>query len=204
MADARRLSCAQFDFFAEEFDKTRIHPWEEAAEFIDSLSERSLVLDIGAGGGRHAIYAAKRHKVVAFDISRKMMRILIRKGVGIPCLVADAAHIPFEAGIFDAVLYVAAIHHIQSKKARVDSLREAYRVLRFGGKLIASAWSREQKAFGRLTEKSADILYTWNRKYPRFYHLFSKGEFLELAEGLGFRSMREWKSKDNWWFVAEK
>ncbi len=194
------LQKSEFDMFASEFERTRQKPWAEVTDFIDSFAEDSFVLDIGAGGGRHAEYAAQRHRVVALDISRKMIRIAREKSAH--CVVANAGQLPFRERPFDAVTYVASIHHIRTEEGRIDSLKEIKRVLAPKGRFIVSAWARDQKRLAAFVDENGDVEHTWDKKFARFYHLFCEGELVRLAEEAGFKGVRGWREGDNWWVVG--
>ena len=200
MVIEKELKSSEFDLFAGEFERTRQKPWVEVTDFLDSFVEDSFVLDIGSGGGRHAEYASKRHRVVALDISRKMIRIA--RGKGAHCVVADAGQLPFKGRSFDAITYVASIHHIRTEEGRRNSLKEIKRVLAPKGRFIVSAWARDQKKFAAFVDESGDIEHTWDGTYARFYHLFCENELLSLVKDAGFKGVRGWREGDNWWVVG--
>ncbi len=202
MAIKKELQNSEFDIFALEFERTRQKPWVEVTDFLDSFAGDSFVLDIGTGGGRHAEYAAQRHRVVALDISRKMIKIARKKSAH--CVVADAGQLPFRGHPFEAVMYVASIHHIRTEEGRRNSLKEIKRVLAPKGRLIVSVWARDQKKLAAFVDENGDIEHTWDKKHPRFYHLFQESELLRLAEEAGFKGVRGWREGDNWWVVGEK
>jgi len=54
-------------------------------------------------------------------------------------IVADTRSLPFEAGEFDTVSFIACLNHIPY---RLDALRESYRLLRPGGRLVATMINR--------------------------------------------------------------
>ena len=200
MVIEKELQKSEFDMFASEFERTRQKPWVEVTDFLDSFVEDSFVLDIGSGGGRHAEYAAKRHRVVALDISRKMIRIA--RGKNAHCVVAGAEQVPFGSKSFDAVTYVASIHHIRTEEGRRNSLKEIKMVLAPGGKLLVSAWARDQKKLAAFVDENGDIEHTWDKRYSRFYHLFCENELLSLVKDAGLKGVRGWREGDNWWVVG--
>ncbi len=200
MVIEKELQKSEFDMFASDFERTRQKPWVEVAEFLDSFAGDSFVLDIGSGGGRHAEYALKRHRVVALDISRKMIRIA--RGKGGHCVVADAGQLPFRSA-FDAITYVASIHHIRTEEGRRNSLKEIKRVLVPKGLFIVSAWARDQKKLAAFVDEKGDIEHTWDTRHARFYHLFCEDELLSLVNDAGFKGVRGWREGDNWWVVGE-
>ena len=95
------------------------------------LPSRSIVLDAGAGEGRHASLFAG-HRYVAVDL-----------GIGdtdwdygrLDC-VADLAALPFRAASVDACLNIVTLEHVREPKA---VLQELARVLKPGGRLLLIA-----------------------------------------------------------------
>lgn len=107
-----------------------------------------LVLDVGAGFGRHCFEVARRGgRVVALDFmadeviqTRATIGAMIEAGeitedrfVGV--LRGDATRLPFDDGAFDVVLTSEVLEHIQDD---VTALAEMVRVLRPGGTFAAS------------------------------------------------------------------
>ena len=85
-----------------------------------------IARDIGAGGG-----------IVALDLSRGMLRRCRTKSASlrpVPALVeAEAAHLPFPACTFDAVLHFGGINEFSDREAAV---REAMRVAKPGARIV--------------------------------------------------------------------
>ena len=115
-----------------------------------------LVLDAGAGFGRHAFELARRGaRVVALDYAadevvqtRNVFGAMIETAeipeeryVGV--LRGDATRLPFADGAFDRVITSEVLEHIQ---ADVDAIAELVRVLRPGGTFAATvpSWFPEK------------------------------------------------------------
>ncbi len=192
---------------AESFDKTRRKPWSRCIEFIDSMEKKGLFLDIGCGNGRHLIPAAKRSKlVIGIDFSINMLRVCHNnlekaKVRNYALLQADARYLPFKDDCLDYVIFIASLHNIRGKDNRIMALREMRRVLKEDGKGLISVWSRWQdrfffhflkELFLRNYEEFGDIEIMWkkdNINLPRFYHLYSRREFLGELEEVGFSTI---------------
>ena len=97
------------------------------------------VLDIGAGSGTATRrLAAAGARAVPVDASAGMLSVARRAW---PCtpVVGDALALPLLAGSADAAVLGFVLNHLSQP---ADALREAARVIRPGGWLLASTWAR--------------------------------------------------------------
>ncbi len=102
------------------------------------IQEGQLVLDVGCGIGSTACYIAKNHgcRVVGIDISERMVARskdrAKREGLEtrVEFRVADAQHLPFDDGLFDAVISESVTAFVEDKQRAV---REYMRVVKPGG-----------------------------------------------------------------------
>ena len=110
---------------------------ERLAEFAGA--RRGLrVLDLATGTGAVARAAARRGaSVVGVDIAGQMLAIARERSPEIDFRVADVHALPFEAGQFDAVTCGLSVSHFAERE---QAFREVLRVLREGGRFVASAW----------------------------------------------------------------
>ncbi len=148
-ADAwRERVRATWDDRAAEWDASA----GEAAAAPDRISEiervlaalrvrpNDTVLDAGCGSGHWAVAFARRGvRVAGIDLSPEMIRLAHQRadaaGVSIDWRVGDIAALPFPDASFDAVQARVALHFVPEVPA---ALRELRRVLRPGGRLLAS------------------------------------------------------------------
>jgi len=114
--------------------------------FINALNPRpgERVLDLAGGTGDISAAIGARGAVpLLTDINESMLRVgrdrLLERGQVLPLLVADAERLPFVAARFDAVTIAFGLRNCTDKDA---VLREAFRVLRPGGRFFCLEFSR--------------------------------------------------------------
>ncbi len=168
-----------FDSIASHFDKTRKYPWKEVEEFIKDLEGR--ILDLGCGNGRHCSVAVDLGlDIIGLDASFELLKIAKQRCPKGGYIKGDARDLPFKVSSFNGILYIAAIHHL--KEGRVKSLKECKRILKPGGKIMVSSWSRESDRWD-LPEEQRDVMVPWNRDdgevFDRYYHLYTLEELKE-------------------------
>ncbi len=195
MHEIRKNLKSTYNKIAKHFDATRKKPWSKVDEFIKEQRKGTLVLDLASGTGRHSICAKKENLYpIAGDFSISQLLEIRKKDKTIPLLMLDIAALPFKSNIFDSIVYIAAIHHLETEKERIISLEETGRVLTSEGTMLVSAWAHDQPRFENMSQ---DVHYTWDKKYPRFYHLFKEGELKDISKKAGFHIIESCRVKDN-------
>lgn len=131
MADATR-----YDGIAEWYDS-------EFATMGTGVSARKValrllgpgpgrLLDVGCGGGAHAVeFADRGWSVTGVDISKAQLELARQRGVEV--VEADAADLPFEDSSFDAAVSMFTHTDVGDFAALT---REVARVLRGGGRFV--------------------------------------------------------------------
>jgi len=203
MIDKRKLR-EEYDSIADEFDKTRRKEWTQVKDFLDEVEKIDYVLDVGCGNGRHLkIVNTKYCLAVGIDFSKKLLSIAKRETNAV-FVCGDASHLPFCSDLFDAVLFIATLHHIPEENERVLALKEIHRVLKHGGKMLLSVWSRDAPKFESLPPSVKDAVVSWGRKATIYYHIFDEAELLQISRLAGFTNIDVWKGGMNIWLKAEK
>jgi SAM-dependent methyltransferase len=148
------------------------------------------VLDVGCAGGRNTELLAERgFDVFAFDTSRAMIA-RTRERVGAILGVAEAerrirvSHMRdlnlFAAESFDLVVALGVFHNAQDEAEWDQALSEAARVLKVGGRLLASSFSPASEPHGEPVRAVANKAHLFDG--------FSSGPlFLLTAEELDTR-----------------
>ncbi|MCS7102604.1 MAG: class I SAM-dependent methyltransferase [Candidatus Korarchaeum sp.] len=189
-----------YDEIAEGYFHFRSKPWPEV-----ELVESDPVLDLGCGTGRHSYYLMRKgFEVVCADLSWEMLKFASKRfsGERVQC---DAAFLPFRDGSFSTVLYVATLHHLRGE-LRLRSLIEVRRVLKEGGIAIISVWALLQPRFFKKFPHMLlnfirggsfrDVCVPWrkgDKVLLRYYHLFTRSEFLSLLREAGFSEVRYYR-----------
>ncbi|USZ72965.1 class I SAM-dependent methyltransferase [Natronosalvus halobius] len=179
-----------YDRIATHFASTREYAWPEVEAFVDeyvgSADDPELGLDLGCGNCRHAEVLAERlQRVVGLDVSRGLLETgrdrALERGFSVDLVLVqgEAASLPLRSDIVDAAVYVATIHHLPTRRARVASLDELARVLDPQGIALVSAWSTAHDAFEETTGFDTTVEWTLpgGEAVDRFYHIYDPDEF---------------------------
>lgn len=129
--------------------------WKTFAVQVCGLRPGQRVLDVAGGTGDLARKLASRvmpaGQVVLSDINESMLvrgrDRLLDEGLAIPAVRCDAEKLPFASDHFDCVTIGFGLRNVTHKDA---ALREMYRVLRPGGRLVVLEFSRVHRALGPL------------------------------------------------------
>ena len=122
---------------------------------MDGLPRRPRVLDLCCGTGDMSFLASTRgaSSVVGADFTLPMLRVAQRRARaqkrGPAFVAADALHLPFRDGAFDAVTVGYGLRNVADPQA---ALREMRRVLAPGGRAVVLD-------FGKPDNAVADALY---------------------------------------------
>lgn len=152
---------SDYDTIAGEFSPTRIAIWPEMERFRDFVTPGARVLDIGCGNGRaYQLFEGLAIEYEGLDSSEELIRIAkerVRDQLA-NFTVGDMLALPDGDGSYDMAMMIASFHHIPSKKYRLQTLREACRVLRPGGHLVMTNWNRWRLGYWR---QIADMFVRW-------------------------------------------
>jgi SAM-dependent methyltransferase len=136
--------------------------WEANAGFVDEqlalatdalldaarVAEGDRVLDLAAGPGGAGLAAARRvgssGSVVLSDVAPEMVAVAARRGSAnaqVSTAVFDQSAIDFDDASFDAAI---SRHGLMFVEGPVETVAEAVRVLRAGGRYAVMTWDRRE------------------------------------------------------------
>ena len=150
------------------------HVWKKILIETTTLKPKSKILDIAAGTADISIEFLKKNKnfeVFHTDINLSMLKEgkkkIINQGRITPSILCDAEALPFPNNYFDCVTIGFGLRNMTNKER---ALREIYRVLSPGGKIIILEFS---KIWGPL-RKAYDIFSF--KIVPKLGKFFAKDE----------------------------
>ncbi len=143
-----------FDEVALKYDRTNAvlsagNSWLWRFHTVRAIAplQGERVLDIAAGTGTSSAAIARAGgDVVAVDFSPGMIEVGRKKHPTIEFVEADAMALPFSAGEFDAVTISFGLRNIENPR---KALKEMYRVLKPGGRLVVCEFSTPPRALLR-------------------------------------------------------
>lgn len=175
-ADSERYAHAHPIFYGGMPLDERVHAW---------LACGGSFIDVGAGDGAkiyelvRARTLARYDRLVAVDHSASRVRNLRERLPDVDAVVADAQSLPFDDETFDVLYCDQVIEHLPD-----DALaaREAYRVLKRGGRAVIGSVLKGRHAFYFYRVNGA-----WRLDPTHLREYGSVGEYRRLFEDAGFK-----------------
>ena len=167
-----------------------------ALDLVSRLQDKKYpdILEIACGTGRvtaHLAKSVKHDTLTATDLNPDMIKVAKENVLDkkIKWTPADAMQLPFDDDSFDLVVMQFGIMFFPDKE---KGLKEAYRVLRHGGKLIFSTWNKVETVKA-IHEGRVVIESYFGDDPPKFYSvpfsMYDDRELTTIARRAGFKSI---------------
>lgn len=130
-----------YEAIAEDFSLTRSKKWPRVENFLAKLSPKSIILDVGCGNGKYLNNTNTYN--IGCDFSGNLLRICKKRNFEV--VQCDMTKLPFREGSFDALICIAALHHIVNEDRRQDCLYSMSNLLIQGGQFLVQVWAFEQE-----------------------------------------------------------
>ena len=155
------------------------------------------IVDVACGRGHSSFYLS--HLVPGLDITGidllpenvAVAQTVYKNTQGLNYQVGDAQSLPFPDASVDKVICLEAAFHFRDKPG---FLREAWRVLRPGGRLVVVDFMWKDATFRKSVDQTqkAMVCNIWG-----FEDFFTQDEYLDAAKAVGLRLelSRDWTSK---------
>ncbi len=155
-----------FERAAERYERGRPEVPPDAVEALVhtlSISERSAVLELGAGTGKFSrLFGPRAGRYLALEPVPGMRALFRRQLPHIPLVAGVAEALPVRAGRFDAIVAVQAFHWFDASRA----MEEMRRVLRPGG-AVGLVWNARDESVDWVHQESR-ILDRYDEREPRY------------------------------------
>ena len=168
--------------------------WAQEVSSTVALRPGDRVLDVACGTGVLARAAAElvgpQGEVVGLDPDEGMLAVAARHAPNIDWRVGAAESLPFDAGMFDAVVSQFGLMFFSDP---LNALREARRVLRPSGRTVFAVWASLEEtpayaAFVRLLEQLFGRSVADGLRAP--FAMGDRGTLSSLFRDAGFGSRR--------------
>ncbi len=153
------------------YEKNRFLYLSEAAAVRKGMPETGRGIEIGVGTGRFAVQLDIKE---GCDISKNMLAVA--KSRGVKTSLAAAEKLPYKDKTFDYAVIIVTLCFINNP---LKALKEAYRVLKPGGRVIVAVIDRNSR-LGRKYRKKQSVFYAKAR-------FFSVRELKALIKKAGFK-----------------
>jgi SAM-dependent methyltransferase len=215
-----------YNNIASDFSRSRGTLWPDFEYFKGYIANGQDILDLGCGNGR-LLELLEDYKVnyLGIDYSQKLISAAQSNWPKAKFLVADILNLPPLKEKFDLIFCVAVLHHIPSKKMRLQVLSEIKSLLKPDGKLLMTNWNLWQSRYMKYIIKytllkmtdplneangikhmnldMGDVFIPWQKKYQRYVHAFTEMEVESLLKKSGFEVIKNVSNTRNIISVAK-
>ncbi len=190
-----------WDNIAEEWHEFKKKQYPDFKEFIKN--KKGKLLDLGCGSGRNFVKNPNL-QIYGVDFSKEMLKLAKqnakKKGVDVILKKSSVNKLSFKDNFFDFAIYISALHCLETKEKRENSLKELLRVLKPKSQTMISVWNRNSVWFKNPKKEN---YVRWRNKGIRYYYIYDKQELEDLLKKVGFKIIKSFEDK-NIIFIVEK
>jgi demethylmenaquinone methyltransferase/2-methoxy-6-polyprenyl-1,4-benzoquinol methylase len=199
-----------YDFLNHLLSGNQDARWRRRAAHLLGVRRGQRVLDLCCGTGDLSFAILKQQpccEIVSADFALPMLQRAQKKNSKFKIqsskfVNADALHLPFANASFDAAAVAFGARNFENTQT---GLRELYRVLRPGGKLLILEFMRPpskllQKGFGAFNLVLSPIGRAVSGHPTAYSYLpqsvdgfYTRAEFADLLRAVGFCDVRKWE-----------
>jgi SAM-dependent methyltransferase len=173
----------------------RAHSDNVNARLLDRwLPERGLgkvlktdLFDEAVAEGLYPTLQQRSRNVAGIDASPKVARAAQVRHPRMGGLAADVLHLPFADGHFDAVISISTLDHFDSLDKIPEALKELYRVLAPGGKLVVTLDNGSNPAVALRNRLPYKLLRTFGLVPYEMGVTCTANRFFDLMRTAGFQ-----------------
>lgn len=202
MPEYKAVTTATYDQIAHNYverskklDKEDLAALEYLDEFMSYLPSGGRVLDIGFGGARDSRYLQSRgFDVLGIDNAPEMVRTAHLNDPEGEYVCMDFEEMKFDEE-FDGAWANASVHHVP--KANIpEVLGKIFTALKSGGYLYIKV--RGGRGEGMQDEEK------FGRSVRRYYALYKPDELSQIAESVGFKTIKSSVERPSWTHLLVK
>jgi len=149
----------------------------------ENITKHSQILDVGCGTGQTAAYLASHYKANVTGIDNNAIMVekaqsrMAKLSLPVQIITGSVEHLPLPKQQFDFIIAESVLSFVNKHKA----LNEIYRLLKFGGRLIAIEFTIQQE----LDNMSAEEI----KQFYGFDTLSTKKDWVALFKQAGFQTI---------------
>lgn len=166
--------------------------WKGTTNSAPDLPKGARILEVGCGNGKNlSALLNKGWEVYAIDVAPSAVKIAKERvekeyQASAHLSVGDASNLAFKDGFFDAVFLFHVLGHL-SEEDRKLAVKEAFRVLKKGGKCYFREFGITDYRFGKGVEVEKN---TFRKGTNVWVHYFEEKEVKESFETEGFKVLK--------------
>lgn len=192
------LSSEFYENNCQKFSDTRYCLWDVVRDFGKEFQENSYVLDAGCGNGKNIRYFQDKCNIIGIDKCHGLINICKERNYNVKQCVIE--NIEYPDNVFDYIMCIAVIHHLDTEELRIKALQEMVRVLKPGGKLLVTAWAYEADEYSKRKNfvKGENLVKFNKEEILRYYYIYDREGFEKLCDNIITQELEITWDRGNW------